>query len=51
VKTGQWIFPGEYVGIINLFDLSFPFEEFLFWIMISSMGFLTYYELFVDDER
>jgi hypothetical protein len=41
VKTGQWIFPGEYIGMVHFFGLSFPFEEFFFWIIISSMGFLT----------
>ena len=51
LKTGQWIFPGQYVGMVDIFNLRLPFEEIFFWIMISSMGFFSYYEIFVDDEK
>jgi len=47
----QWRFPGEYVGTVSLFGLRFPFEEFVFWIVLGTPIILSYYELFVDDER
>ena len=51
LKLGQWVFPGEYIGVVEIFNLQFPFEEFFFWIMISSAACLSHYEIFVDDER
>jgi len=51
VKTGQWIFTGNYIGTVNILGLVFPFEEFFFWIMISSAACLSYYEIFIDDEK
>lgn len=47
----QWRFPGEYIGYVQLFHLTFPFEEFLFWILLSPVVVLSYYELFIDDRR
>ncbi len=49
VKLGQWNFPGHYVGTIKIFALEFPFEEFFFWVLISSSVILSYYELYVDN--
>lgn len=51
IKLGQWYFPGQYIGSVTLFNLSFPFEEFFFWILMSSTVVLAYYELVVDDMR
>lgn len=51
LKLNQWYFPGEYIGTVTLFNLTFPFEEFFFWILMSSTVVLSYYELYVDDER
>ncbi|MDR3643181.1 MAG: hypothetical protein P4L74_06175 [Candidatus Doudnabacteria bacterium] len=48
---GQWYFPGRYIGVVSIGNLSFPFEEFFFWILMSSTIVLSYYELYVDDER
>src|SRR3989338_9421228 len=51
VYLGQWNFPGQYIGKINIFGLEFPFEEFFFWTIMSSVSILSYYEIFVDDGR
>lgn len=49
---GQWTFPGEnFVGWVNLFGHSFPFEELLFWLILGPIGILSYYEYFNDDRR
>ncbi len=47
----QWRFPGEYIGYVQLFGLQFPFEEFVFWILLGTPIILSYYELFVDDGK
>jgi len=51
LKLGQWGFYGQYIGSVQLFGLKFPFEEFFFWIGISAPTFISYYEIFIDDER
>lgn len=47
----QWRFPGEYIGHVQLLGLQFPFEEFVFWILLGTPIILSYYELFIDDGR
>lgn len=51
VKTGQWYFPGDYVGVVELADIRFPFEELFFWMILSSSAVLSLYEWGVDDEK
>ena len=51
LRLGQWNFPGRYIGKVEIFNLVFPFEEFFFWILLSSTVVLSYYELYVDDEK
>ncbi|MBU1036736.1 hypothetical protein KKF32_01705 [Patescibacteria group bacterium] len=51
VKLGQWYFPGEYIGWIELVGLRFPFEELFFWMMLSNFTVLSLYEFFVDDSK
>ena len=48
-----WDFPteGQFIGWVNLFGFSFPFEEFFFWITLGSMGILAVYEFFDDDRK
>lgn len=48
---GQWYFLGNYIGNIKIAGLSFPFEEFFFWVIISSPTVIVIYEFFVDDEK
>ena len=53
LQLGQWTFPGEnqFIGYINILGISFPFEEFFFWIMLGAMAILSYYEFFDDDRK
>jgi hypothetical protein len=51
LKTGGWIFPGEYVGTVEIFNLRFPFEELFFWMMWYAAVVVSYYEVFIDDEK
>lgn len=51
LKLDQWRFPGQYIGHVQLFGLQFPFEEFVFWIILSTPVMLSYYELFIDEKK
>lgn len=47
----QWRFPGDYIGWVNMFGVSFPIEEFVFWIILSSLIGSIYYELSFDNQK
>lgn len=50
ISLNQWIFPGKnFIGWISYFGYKIPFEEFVFWIILSVIGILSYYEFFDDD--
>jgi len=51
LKLGQWGFYGQYIGTVEFSGLKFPFEEFFFWIGISAPTLISYYEIFIDDEK
>jgi len=42
-------YPGNnYVGWVNLFGITFPIEELLFWMLFYAASLVSYYELAVD---
>lgn len=47
----QWRFPGDYIGLVHMFGVSFPIEEFVFWIILSSLIGSIYYELCFDNNK
>jgi len=51
LKNQGWIFPGQYIGQVSIFGLSFPFEELFFWMMFYAATVVSYYEIFIDDSR
>lgn len=51
IKLGQWYFPGEYIGWVEIKGLKFPIEELIFWIGLSPFAVLALYEGFVDDDK
>ena len=51
LHLNQWHFPGQYVGLVRFGSVTLPIEEFVIWILMSSMIVLSYYELYVDDLR
>ena len=52
LQLQHWSFPGlHFIGWVELFRYRFPFEEFLFFIIMTTIGILTYYELFADDRK
>lgn len=51
LKLSQWAFNGDYIGWVNMFNISFPIEEMFFWIILSSLVGAVYYELVYDNSR
>lgn len=52
LKLGWWDFPSDkFVGLLYVFGVRFPFEEFFFWLMLCAMAVLVYYEYFDDDGK
>lgn len=52
LKLGWWAFPiKEYIGHVSFLGVTFPFEEFFFWILLSALVILSYYEYFLNNER
>jgi hypothetical protein len=52
LKLGWWSFPAsDFIGYVDILGIVFPFEEFFFWIILTSFATLCYYEFFDDDEK
>lgn len=52
IELNQWTFPGQhFIGYIEIFKYRFPLEEFIFWISLSSISVLSFYEFFYDDRK
>lgn len=52
LKLNWWSFPsGRYVGYVSVLDVSFPLEEFVFWMILFSLAILSVYEYFFNGER
>jgi len=52
LKVGWWDFPGkQFVGWIHIFNVKFPIEELVFWLLLFAMIVLAIYEYFDDDEK
>jgi len=47
VSNRFWIYPGKYMGWVSIFDVSFPFEELFFWMMLYAICVVSYYEIFI----
>ncbi len=52
LRLGQWSFNGnQYIGWVQILNLKFPLEEFVFWMVLFSTCVLSYYEFFDDDRK
>lgn len=51
LANNQWVFTGEYIGLFHLYNLILPYEEIIFFILLSPTIVLSYYECFIDDGR
>lgn len=47
-----WVFNGDnYVGWIQIFNIKFPFEDLFFWMIFYPATLVSFYELFIDEEK
>lgn len=52
LRVGWWSFPSrEFVGHVSFLGVTFPFEEFFFWIILFTLAILSYYEYFFNREK
>jgi hypothetical protein len=52
LKLDWWRFPSEeFIGKVTLLNVSFPFEELLFWLFLFAMAVLTFYEHYTGNEK
>lgn len=52
LKLGWWSFPSrQFIGQVSFFGVTFPFEEFFFWIILFTLALLSYYEYFFNKEK
>jgi hypothetical protein len=52
LNLGHWSFPGStYIGWLEINTYRFPLEEFIFWVMLTSVAIVSYYEFFDDDQK
>jgi hypothetical protein len=52
VYNGYWSFSGDtYIGVVNIGNLKFAFDDFIFWVMLYPSTIVSYYEYFVDDRK
>lgn len=53
LSLGQWSFPAknQFIGIVQILGISFPFEELFFWIIIGAVAVATYYRLIAEDNK
>lgn len=51
LKLGWWEFPdSKFIGMVNFWDVFFPFEELFFWIIMFAMAVLSVY-IALDDRE
>jgi len=52
VKLSWWIYPGNnYIGQVTVAGVTYPFEELFFWMMFYAASLVSYYELFIDENK
>ena len=51
LSLGQWSFPAEnqFIGVVQVFGIRFPFEELFFWIIIGAVAVVAYYKLVAEN--
>lgn len=51
LKNKFWVYHSNYIGWVSIFGLSFPFEEFFYWMMLYAICIVSYYEVFINDRK
>ena len=52
LELNHWTFPGSnFIGWVEIFNYRFPFEELFFWMGLSTISILSFFEFFDDDRK
>lgn len=51
LSLSQWHFPGHYIGMLTILNVSFPIEELIFFIILSGSVVAAYFELIFDNQK
>lgn len=51
LHLGQWNYPGQYIGLVEIMSVNFPIEEFIFWILLATPSLILCYEFLFDDGK
>jgi hypothetical protein len=51
IYAHQVVYDGQYIGGVNVFGALLPYEEILFWILLSAPSLVLCYEYFIDDRK
>ena len=51
VKLNQWSFPtrNQLIGMVDFMGAHFAVEELIFWMVLTAMSVVSFYEVFDDD--
>lgn len=49
LTNNLWSFKGSYIGEVSFFRITFPIEEFVYWMILFSPSVLCFYNSFVTD--
>lgn len=50
-RNQYWIYKGNnYIAWVTFFGITFPFEEFLFWVVLYGPTMIAYYKLWIDKD-
>lgn len=50
LNLNWWTFEGSYIGFVKLLGISFPIEEFVYWMILFSASIICCYESFFNTK-
>ena len=51
LKLKWWSFEGSYIGFVDLIGITFPIEEFVYWMVLYAPSTIFCYESFVNKSK
>lgn len=51
VAYNYWLYPGNYIGWVDILGVRYPFEELFYWMMLYAPTIIVYYEFSIDDGK
>ncbi|MFD2565981.1 hypothetical protein [Pseudotenacibaculum haliotis] len=51
LKLEWWSFQGSYIGFVNLFEVRFPVEELMYWMILFPLSTISCYQSFINTKK